>query len=398
VRTTADAGPASPAIDRWHGVDALRAAVVLLGIALHAAVPYLEVPLQSLPWPIPATATSHLLGRFFWWFHAFQIPLFFLLAGFFAAHTAAARGADGFLRHRLRRLLRPLLTGGALLLPLTFAVFAAGWWLNDACTWNDIRRMKFAPPLQAELFGPAHLWFLEYLVIYCALFWVWRCARPKVTQSRRGMPWMLLGLCLPTALLLRVAPQVYTAHHNTFLPSLPVFLHHGLFFVAGTWLFAQRARVVKCRLGAAPALLLSLPFFIMVDTLLDRGHRQPLDSTAAWQFAAALAALIWLTVMGLATSAAAVSGQPSRRLAYVSAASYWLYLVHLPVLGIWQILLAPLGAPPLLAFSIAVSGTSFIGLWTYEHCVRGRWLGALLDGGAQARSTERALTAAATHR
>ncbi len=51
-----------PAIDRWHGIDALRAVVVLLGIALHGAVPYLTVPLQSLPWQV---ASDLMRGRNF---------------------------------------------------------------------------------------------------------------------------------------------------------------------------------------------------------------------------------------------------------------------------------------------------------------------------------------------
>jgi glucan biosynthesis protein C len=385
-----------PATDRWHGIDALRAVVVLLGIALHGAVPYLTVPLQSLPWPVPVTATSDLLNRFFWWFHGFQIPLFFLLAGFFAAHTVAARGADGFLRHRQRRLLRPLIVGGAVLLPLTFAVFATGWWLNGDCSWNEIRRMKFAPPLQAEIYGPAHLWFLEYLAIYCAFFWLWCRARRAGLAQVQGGPWTLLGLILPTALLLFLAPQVYTAHHNAFLPSLPVFLHHGLFFVAGTWLFARRDMLAGSAFGGWMCLGLALPLFTAVEVFLDRGPRDPFDSTARWQFAVALAAFIWLTVMGLATVAASRSARGSARLAYVSAASYWLYLIHLPVLGAWQILLAPLSAPPMLAFAIAVSATTVIGLWSYELGVRDRWLGALFDGGAPATPPESRLAGAAS--
>ncbi|MDX2170910.1 MAG: acyltransferase family protein [Deltaproteobacteria bacterium] len=371
---------------RWHGVDALRAVVVLLGVALHGALPHLQVPLEALPWVVPTTRPSPLLNTFFWWFHAFQIPLFFLLAGFFAADTLHQRGPHGFAQHRLRRLVRPLLLSAAVLLPLLFAVFAAGWWANGTCTWNEIRRMKFAPALQAELYGPAHLWFLEYLVIYCALFWLWRTARPTRDATPRSALWPALLLSIPTALLLRVAPQVYTAHHNSFAPQPAVFFHQGIFFLAGVWLFSWRHALPRHPLAGASGLLVSLPLFAVVLTLLTRRADHGLNPSEAWQFAAALALFIWLTTIGVATSAAAWHRRPHSRIVYLSAASYWLYLVHLPILGAWQLLLAPLGAPALLEFTVAVFSTVGLGLWSYERWVRGRWLGAFLDGQSRTRS------------
>ncbi len=92
-------------------------------------------------------------------------------------------------------------------------------------------------------------------------------------------------------------------------------------------------------------------------------------------------------MVGLAILAATRAPRPRATIAYLSAASFWIYLVHLPVLGTWQLLLAPLRVPPLLAFAIAVGGTCAMCLWSYERWVRDGRLGALLDGSAVARTS-----------
>ena len=371
------AGASDDAAPRWHGFDALRAIIVVLGVGLHAAVPFLDLPVAGLPWAARAATTSALLTHFFWWFHAVQIPLFFLLAGFFAARTVAAGGAGAFLRHRAHRLLLPLLAGAAVLLPITFYVYAAGWWLAGDCTWNEIRRVKFAPPLQAELFGPAHLWFLEYLVLYCLLYWAYRVVRP---HPPRPAPRTALWLPLATAALLYAAPGVYTAHHNAFLPSPSVFLHQGVFFAAGAWVFGRSRRLTGDGRLAVVAFAASLPLYAAVEALTRRQLGAPLTGAARVGLAAALALLIWLTIAGAVSGALRLCARPSPPLRYLAAASYWIYLVHLPLVVALQILILRLPLPPLASWIIAVALTIAVCLWSYARWVRGTAIGAWLDG------------------
>ena len=369
-----DAAPA-----RWHGFDGLRAVIVVLGVGLHAAVPFLDLPVAGLPWAVRAGEPSALLTHFFWWFHAVQIPLFFLLAGFFAAHTVGRDGPATFLRHRLRRLLLPLLAAAAVLLPITFYVYAAGWWLAGDCTWNEIRRVKFAPPLQAELFGPAHLWFLEYLVLYCLLYWSYRAWRPQ-PRPARGALWLPLA----TAAIIAVDPGVYTAHHNRFVPIASVFLHQGVFFAAGAWLHAQRHRLRGDARIAAAAAIVALPLFAVVEALTRRQLATPLGLAGRILFALALALLIWTTIAGAIAAALRWGDRPSPRLRYVAAASYWIYLLHLPLLVALQLALVRLPLPPLVGWSVAVALTTAVCLWTYGRWVRGTALGVWLDGDRRA--------------
>ena len=78
---------------------------MLLGIALHAALAYLDA---GDGWPVADSDQSPVLGGVVSLIHGFRMPLFFALAGFFTAMLWKKRGLDGLLRHRARRILLPL--------------------------------------------------------------------------------------------------------------------------------------------------------------------------------------------------------------------------------------------------------------------------------------------------
>ena len=74
---------------RYHGLDGLRASMMLLGIYLHAAVAYSFAG----GWPYKdersLVSTFHVsLGLI----HAFRMPVFMFMAGFFGALLYVKRG------------------------------------------------------------------------------------------------------------------------------------------------------------------------------------------------------------------------------------------------------------------------------------------------------------------
>ncbi len=90
------------------GMSALRAIAMLLGITLHASMAYLARPLEGMRWVVQDTPS--LIGDFaYWWVHAWRLPLFFFLAGFFAKLTMDRYGAEQFARKRFKRLVVPYL-------------------------------------------------------------------------------------------------------------------------------------------------------------------------------------------------------------------------------------------------------------------------------------------------
>ena len=79
---------------------------MLLGIALHVALSFSDVP-----WVVQDSQTNKLFGLFFLAVHGFRMPLFFLVSGFFTAMLWRKRGLNALIRHRAKRILLPCLLG-----------------------------------------------------------------------------------------------------------------------------------------------------------------------------------------------------------------------------------------------------------------------------------------------
>src|SRR6266568_2179701 len=106
------------ATGRYHSLDALRGAMMLLGIYLHATVAYSRYG----SWPWKDGSTTGLFVVSLGLIHVFRMPVFYCIAGFFGALLLEQRGAVGFLRNRAVRILLPFAVGWAVLFPLVAAL------------------------------------------------------------------------------------------------------------------------------------------------------------------------------------------------------------------------------------------------------------------------------------
>lgn len=116
---------------RRHDLDALRAVAMLLGIGLHAALSFGEIP-----WIVQDTQRHEVFGLFFVAVHGFRMPLFFVLSGFFTAMLWRRHGLRTLVRHRVKRILLPLGLCMATVVPAVsiVSVMAIGSATKDAAT------------------------------------------------------------------------------------------------------------------------------------------------------------------------------------------------------------------------------------------------------------------------
>ncbi|HPW13190.1 MAG TPA: acyltransferase family protein, partial [Thermomonas sp.] len=113
--------------ERFHHMDNLRALAMLAGVVFHAALAY--SPLMHPIWPLADAGRSIAVDVVAWFLHLFRMPLFFVVAGFFAALLVARRGMAGLFRNRIARVLLPLV----LFLPL---VLVSMHWLTMQAVAN----------------------------------------------------------------------------------------------------------------------------------------------------------------------------------------------------------------------------------------------------------------------
>ena len=65
---------------------------------------------------------------------------------------------------------------------------------------------------------------------------------------------------------------------------------------------------------------------------------------------------------------------------YLSDASYWIYIAHLPIVMAMQVLVLKVQAPAFAKFGLVTTGSFLILFASYHLLVRHSWLGAWLNG------------------
>lgn len=318
---------------RLPGADALRAALLWLGVAYHAGVAY--VP-EVGRWYLVTDASSHpFFGAFTGLLHAFRLDTFFLLAALLA-RRASLRRPEGFVARRARRLLVPY----AVALPLVVLAdvgtrrLSASWGLLDA------RYEGF----DALLLRPLHLWFLPVLFVCTALAFWCVSARPTVH------PAALLALVPVTGAVAALGGEPRAPFQ--LVPDAVTWARCGVCVLAG-WMLDVEALRRSPRLGwlLVPGLGLGAWLF-----------------AGPWQWSPAGpwlgAAVTWLSAVGLLALAAAWTWPLPRAVEAAAEASYWVYLVHLPLVYLGHVVLAaepwPAGvkyALVLVAVTLASSGS-----------------------------------------
>ena len=71
---------------------------------------------------------------------------------------------------------------------------------------------------------------------------------------------------------------------------------------------------------------------------------------------------------------------PNARMRYLSDASYWGYLIHLPIIGFFQIIVAQYDITWALKLILIFAPDLILVMVSYKYGVRNSWLGLLLNG------------------
>ena len=160
------ATPSAPAGTRDPAIDALRVIAALACIGLHSVIPYTSREIGDLAWAVRDTTRSVAADFLFWWGRAAQAQTFFFIAGVLSVRMMSVTGARGYARARLQRLGVPFAAAVAFVLPIVAAVWAWGWVASGRATWAEVWAWRFSDPVvQRNALGPAHLWFLQDLLI-----------------------------------------------------------------------------------------------------------------------------------------------------------------------------------------------------------------------------------------
>lgn len=383
----------NPTQDRLHALDAVRAFALLLGIAFHAALPF--VPgMPPGAWAMVDVSPSRTLDVFAFVSHIFRMSLFFFIAGFFARMLFERDGARGFWGNRLKRILVPMLVGWVVTFPLIALTWSAG-----------LRKMLGAaamPAMPSPPFGwfpIAHLWFLYVLLqLYlCVLVVRWAIAaldasgsfRVRVDGVVRGL---LNGYWAPFTLGIPLAACLYTVPHwtywagipapdQTYLPKLTPLVGYGTAMAFGWLVHRQRSVLASIQRRWVGHLAIAIVASAGTVLVMEQHHFQPaVAGGERLGFAVCFTVALWGWVIGLTGFALEKLSGFSAVRRYLADSSYWLYIAHLPLVAAMSVWVGQWNLHWSIKFPLVVVSSVAILLASYHLLVRPSFIGAVLNG------------------
>jgi glucan biosynthesis protein C len=387
-----------------NALEVLRVATTFFVLFYHASLTYLATPMRLTLWATYDGPGPVAFDYFVYWVNGFAMPVFFLASGVSAPASCASRGPRVFVTSRVRRLLRPLLFGCLTILPFTYLVWGYGLMVSGTIDLENILRWRFSPKVTHHLYGLGHFWFLEYLFLV-SLFWCggWMI-RGRLfgstagagtgddaegwLQRRIASPWRPLWLAIPTGLIFLVDSDAMLRVDNAIIPNVFRLLHYAYFFTVGGWISKTREPRARFIPHSMLYLVLSFVVFAAMSPLLLRHAATPLAGGERIAYIALAALFPWLTVCGaLGVLMRWVQGKgPVMR--YLAESSFWLYIAHLPIVALMQVLLLPLAWPGLVKAPIVAAVAIAVSLLSYEFIVRRSLVGEIING-ARKRTVRR---------
>lgn len=395
---------------RLYYLDAVRAFALLMGVVFHASLSFMPV---FIGWAVMDISTSDWIDHLVLVSHSFRMPLFFLIAGFFTHMAIQKNGAKAFFKSRLFRIGVPFIAGWVVLYPL----IASGWVIGAQSLRGDVNitegmRVGLQSLLQPNngFFVGTHLWFLYYLLLITAavvciraLFKIDLIAkldaqsnlyRHLIARADKITTWLcasfsglftlvsLTGLCLWF-----MQGWGLDTPDKSLVPHLPVFIVYGGCFLLGYCMHRQQGLIEQFS-GALPLKLVVCVISIGASVVLAKYQLTPNNpsiSTYKALFSFAYAVMMWSLIMLIIGTFRMVFRRSNKVVSYLSDASYWLYLIHLPIVIWLQVAFAELAMHWSLKLGLICLITVGLSLLLYDGLVRSTVIGKLLNGKLKAR-------------
>ena len=371
---------------RYHAIDHLRATMISIVVLGHAILPYITTPRAFKD---PQTHIFFDTAAVF--LYGFAMPVFFVTAGFSTALVHQRKGLRDLARSRFLRIFLPLIAAYLVLSPLTRAAY------------KFAKHTALSGSIQAGadvvLLGdwirwgkPYHLWFLVSLLLFSALAIIVRwgvlrlpggSAERILSASKRlfSSRWRSPLLALIVALGMVPGYVLYGSDATTAPMQLTLF---G-FFLLGWLLYLHRDLLPgfqhqPWRQIVVAIATLPLAVWSTRATLISPDDVQLWIRAIAGFTNSILAAFMTFGLLGIFQ---AQFDQPSALGRYISDASYWLYLVHYPLLIAVAGALTVTPLPAAIKYLLTLAVVLPIILLSYHFVVRSTRLGLLLKGRKQ---------------
>jgi peptidoglycan/LPS O-acetylase OafA/YrhL len=163
------------------------------------------------------------------------------------------------------------------------------------------------------------------------------------------------------------------------VPEIRVLVAYAVFFAVGWALHGHADRVGGVTRGWTWRLGFGVVLSAAATLLVSRPGGMGPDGPSL-KLAALAGIGTWFLIIGLTGLFLRHLNRPIAAVRYVADASYWVYLVHLPVVVAAAGLTARLELPVGVKFALVLAATTLVALVSYDLIVRSTFIGIFLNG------------------
>lgn len=363
---------------RYYAFDALRATMMFLGIVIHSAINYSSS--DDMTWPLRAKDTSVVFFFLVDFIHAFRMPLFFLLAGFFGAFLCFNKSPEEMLKSRFRRILLPFIVFLIVLRPFLNFSFRYCAAVFDGETPVSLSE-HFSSLSSYIPYQLSHLWFLYYLFIMSVLAYVFsRLTRHRsllfiddfFKRTFKNPVSRLLTLTAVSFSLLFLFGARSFETSVSWIPDFGILCYYMAFYITGWLLYRNRELVNTLKDLDMTITVLGITAFCLkfyYENQINLPGLQVLNSFITCSLSIGIAGLFLR-----------FADAPKNYMTYFVNSAYWVYLVHLSIALLLSGFLNDKPGSVYLKFLIVLLGTTVISLLSYQLFVRKTFIGVFLNG------------------
>ena len=363
--------------ERFHGLDAVRGIAMLLGIVLHASLPYIEGLPKGL-WPSDKN-TSNIIAIIFEFIHIWRMPIFFIISGFFANLVITRKSLIIWWKNRFLRLVLPAMIFFPIMSLTIPWIFMYGYTGNINFFFSNEGQ-------------PHHLWFLYHLFIF-VLFSVFIRFFGLIIYKFFKQINLIVVVDIFNTVKSFLGKHIFDSR----FPVLMIFvffifnlfsgaelitnpLASGLYFLFGYRLYKNNLLFdfIKSnwKYYLIGGLTVTIIFFIL-NTHVSNFAKEDVRWIPWVILKISSAVLLSFSFIGLAEDKFSNLNPMVR---FISDSSYWVYLIHLPLVAFITFFMFKITIFAELKFLIAIILTTAICLVTYKYLVKSTIIGTLLNG------------------
>ncbi|MCX8472488.1 MAG: acyltransferase family protein [Sediminibacterium sp.] len=376
--------------DRIHSLDSLRAIMMFLVIVSHSALTY-SITYFGHDWEIKDPLTTDVIcDAIVILIQPFIMPLFFMVSGFFGALLFYENSPIQMLKNRILRLVFPFVVFLFILYPIT--EFSFSYTSAVFARLENPFELALKPFSKLSNFIPdstEHLWFLYYLLLITGTVVVLALLLKKTPKFTHLITFIfewiiqkpfvrILFFSFLIILILATFNRSMEIGSFTLRPDLHTFIFYLFFYFLGWILFKSKNYLDIFMRYDWVSLVMGIILNVIRGLIIKNYNLVPNSPTPLLILLSSFS--ICFCIFGIIGLFIRYSSYYSSKLGYISQASYWVYLIHMPITAILPAFIWKFAVPAVAKFLIVFSVTTMICFLSYHYLVRRTFIGIFLNG------------------